>query len=325
MKTKAILLLLVFFALMCGKTQAQAYTPFPDSNAVWYELTETYINYPDTTQYQTKLYGIFDDTLINNQLYKKLYLNDGLIDSTIQLSSPNTVYFCALRQDTALKKVYFIPKDSLNELVLYDFGVNVGDTIFVYNEWGAKVKGWCYCKGPTMIGGKNRNTICIQTFNIHSFFHICVEGVGNIRGLFETFYEFSSNKAVSCLTINDSLYYKFDGNFIWGILLDTNFYSECYNNGYIITVDAASHNVGQEINIFPNPFSNITHITFSEYFQMDNVTIDIYDIHGKQVMSIKEMKSHQITLNKADFRISGIYLIKVNNHKQMKIFKLIIL
>ena len=208
MKTKLLFSLLLYFEFFSQISKAQPYTPFPDSNAVWNVLEFKWLYPFDTTKFQTKLYGLINDTIINTVKYNKLYFNDGLIDSTIQISSSNTSYLCAIRQDTLLKKVYFIPKDSTNELIFYDFSINTGDTFFVYNEIGNKVKAWCVGLGPMYVSGKNRKVFAIKSANLITGFYTWVEGVGNMIGLFDTYDNTSSSKAVMCLTVNDSLYYN---------------------------------------------------------------------------------------------------------------------
>ena len=104
-----------------------------------------------------------------------------------------------------------MPKDSLNELVLYDFSINTNDTFYVYNELGDSVLAWCVCAStiPSFVGGRYLKIYDIKTNNLNYGGHIWVESVGNMRGLFETYKSYSSNKAIQCLTINDTIYAEF--------------------------------------------------------------------------------------------------------------------
>jgi len=325
-KKQALYFCISFLMLFVSHNSfSQAYTPFPDSNAVW-NVFEFTLFYPDSQQYRTKFYGLINDTIINTIKYNKLYFNDGLIDSTIEASSPNTSYLCAIRQDTLLRKVYFIPKDSVNELIFYDFSINVGDTFFVYNEIGNKVKAWCLGLGPILISGKIRNEFSIKTDNI-SFYggHIWVEGVGNMRGLFETFNDYSSNKAVMCLTVNDSLYYKFDGNGIWDIGIDTSIYKTCYNKGVnILTNMSLLRKPTDNVIIYSNPLIHSSLILLSENFKLDNITIDIFDLQGKIIKTLKDLKTHQIILNRIDFKAAGLYFVRIKSDNHLETIKLMV-
>src|ERR1035437_3735778 len=120
-----IILLLLSFAL-----SAQTYHPFPTKNAMW---TETYEILSVFDQPEFHCYALKDqDTTINNKLYHKLYHS---LDTLFTESK-----LCAgIREEN--KRIYFYPIDSIGypgqltypskkvEFVLYDFSLEVGDSI----------------------------------------------------------------------------------------------------------------------------------------------------------------------------------------------------
>ncbi|MDD3876210.1 MAG: T9SS type A sorting domain-containing protein [Bacteroidales bacterium] len=301
----------------------QAYHPFPDSNAVWSVLEFTGF-YPDSTQYQTKLYGLIDDTIINTINYNKLYYNDGLIDSTIQIASSNTSYLCAIRQDTLLRKVYFIPKDSINELILYDFNINVGDTFFVYNELGYEVKAWCIGIDMLLVDGVMKRAFSIKTYNTPFSFHTLFEGIGNMRGLFKNFNMVDNATVLKCLTINDTVHYKFDGNYLWGIFIDTAYFNTCYHKGVIIYTKINYYDNNYSVEINPNPFTFSTKIIFSDFKDLKETIIDVYDIRGYSVMQFNALQHNEIELHRSDFKSSGLYFIRIQHEKSLKTLKLLV-
>jgi len=70
-------------------------------------------------------YTFSGDTLINNLTYHKL---------TTPFAKPyvgGSGYRGAIRQDIVAKKVFFIPLREISEKVLYDFTLQVGDTVKV--------------------------------------------------------------------------------------------------------------------------------------------------------------------------------------------------
>src|ERR1044071_9077419 len=60
--------------------------------------------------------GSGNDTIIGAQLYHKV-------------NHDAYGFIGGIREDLALKKVYYYPKDSLQEYLLYDFSIQVGDTL----------------------------------------------------------------------------------------------------------------------------------------------------------------------------------------------------
>ncbi|NQY66893.1 MAG: hypothetical protein HRT72_04120, partial [Flavobacteriales bacterium] len=106
-------ILLTSLLIIARLTQAQEYVPFPDSNAVWSVNTD-------------KFY-VSGDTVIEGLQYKKYFRT--LEDSSLQVL--NGTYYAALREDES-KRIWAIKFDSIAPLLLYDFSVNVNDTITIY-------------------------------------------------------------------------------------------------------------------------------------------------------------------------------------------------
>ena len=112
---KKIIILLVFVS-GCGFLQAQTYVPFPDSNATWSEI-DFYQGYCYPPSYCKYTLFINGDTIINSQAYHKIYSND---------SSSNS-YRGGLRENN--KRIYYFDKDCTHDILLYDFNLNIGDSI----------------------------------------------------------------------------------------------------------------------------------------------------------------------------------------------------
>jgi hypothetical protein len=117
MKTKFLLLL---FTVISGNVFSQSV--FPESDAIWNIQIDGEEHY----------YGLSGDTTFNDTVYSKLYL---LNDTTLNID-PNDVYIGGFRQED--KKVWFRPvcivhedgEISDDEVLLYDFSKNAGDTIW---------------------------------------------------------------------------------------------------------------------------------------------------------------------------------------------------
>lgn len=107
----AKLAILAVLAVTTIQSAAQVTVPIPDSNAIW-------------SVYQQK-YIAGGDTSINNLTYTKIYY------SSDSLANPHTWQLLAFIREDSMK-VYGMPKDSTKEYLLYDWGLEVGDTARVH-------------------------------------------------------------------------------------------------------------------------------------------------------------------------------------------------
>ena len=140
MKSSAI----IFIALsliVIGKTSGQTYQGFPTGDGYW-KVEYGYVSCLDIhqvsmvcSQYQ---YIFSGDTMINYQIYHEINLSGrdrNHIDET--WTYWDSGYHGCYRNDLTNKVVFYIPKDSLNEVLLYDFNLNLNDTLpetYVYNQ-----------------------------------------------------------------------------------------------------------------------------------------------------------------------------------------------
>ena len=68
-----------------------------------------------------------------------------------------------------------------------------------------------------------------------------------------------------------------------------------------------------EINVFPNPFTSSTTITFSKEYggsQTGNHTIKITDLAGKEIKTIPNVCGRQVVIEKGDMK-AGIYFVQI--------------
>lgn len=116
---------------------AQSYQPFPTGNASWIEYRYHHYGFGGGNHHIQKTnlrHDLRGDTTINNLTYKKVYYSAR--DSVSAGDPPwsNTVtnlydiYAGAIREDSE-KRVFVLPPDELNEQLLYDFNLSIGDTI----------------------------------------------------------------------------------------------------------------------------------------------------------------------------------------------------
>lgn len=119
---KISILVLSFFLLSVKICFSQYTAISTDASAMWrvdyYDFDFCGLPQPNA-QFQYTFNG---DTTINNLTYKK-----------VETSGLSTCFFMGLkgflRNDTAVKKVYYMPIDSTTEGLLYDFNLVIGDTV----------------------------------------------------------------------------------------------------------------------------------------------------------------------------------------------------
>lgn len=227
MKTIAVASLLIL-AASSGSAQT---LPLPDSAAVWVNTLYTVEPFPPPVTYILQTVDSYcthgDDTLINNTGYVKLeYCGGG--------------YKGAFRNDQG--RVRYVPADSTEEYLLYDFTLTDGDTAFnVYFEFP-------YSGGPTLTDVVIANVMYDPLLEGRKVLYLqaggeWIEGIGAAWGLFSEPWVNVSNwqRRLECMALRDSTHYPAD-NIGAGV---------CELNVHVAEVMPPSG-----ISIYPNPTSD---------------------------------------------------------------------
>ncbi|MDX1653397.1 MAG: T9SS type A sorting domain-containing protein [Brumimicrobium sp.] len=262
---------------------------FADSNAVW--------------SVSDKKYFIQGDSVYNSFTYQKIFVENGSV-----ITAGN--FFALIREDLVENKLYAISKDSVNEHLLYDFSLNVGDqttvfpledgvhsgpvnvkvdaidNIYIDNAFRRKLK----------ISGVDQNTGITEEW---------IEGIGSTFGLF--------GSGLTGVVVFDAFYpvllcYEEDSV----LLYDNPDYSTCYEPSS--SLDKHLKTIG--IKIHPNPSSqNI--VVESDLIEVE---YKIFSIGGRLI------KEGNIGLNKK-INISeipdGVYHIKLISKDRIGIKKFV--
>jgi hypothetical protein len=267
------LLLISFLLLQLSQSEAQSwiYHPFPDSLATWNVSYQEYgVGY--CGEYS---YTFSGDTLINGVTYQKVLKTGHDFSMTFTPSpfptwncnhsvmySNYTVYAAAIKEDMLQKKIYVVaPSDTLVQL-LYDFNMNVGDSLKGYLS---------LCDGCSkvasvdsiLIGGTYRKQWNMQMGTDVELFHI-IEGIGSSAGLLNivTHFEYYSN--LDCFSQNDqTLYPYYISSAGCALLTSKEELSETENN----------------FRLYPNPTTGKFQITSDQKVEM----IEIMDVLGNTV------------------------------------------
>lgn len=193
--------MLSIFSCSLASAQTSVYHPFPDSNAVWGLLSGA-TSCPDISV-QDYYAG---DTIIDQHTYKIIaeYVTDP-IDC-----APQGIGTGFLFDDTAARKVYWRIPGATSDSLLYDFTLEVGDTLRgLYANTGL-----CSDAPVTIIsidsievGGSYRRKMNLS--NDDCFGPSIIEGVGSTTGLTSCYFMNKSFGIVlSCFTVNGELLYE---------------------------------------------------------------------------------------------------------------------
>ncbi|MCD4680251.1 MAG: T9SS type A sorting domain-containing protein [Bacteroidales bacterium] len=295
-----------FFLLSIFIINGQNYYNFPVSNTIWniYLHNVWYNTNTETTRYTFTS----EDTVINNQIYSKLF---SIEDDTI-MNQSNSEYFAAFREDST-KRVYFILNNDTNEILLYDFSLDIGDSIhYNYRFYeGVLFEQNNHYKVLESIDSININGSFRKKFTFSGSYPgiTWVEGIGAIdgEGLFAPIAHILTGGEVyhlACVKDSNTIVY-----------LNNPICAKCFCS--ILT------NIGmlvfkKEINVYPNPTDRAFKIDFSG---IDGTVLRLYTNDLKLVKEFEIVDEKQIIVNQKLSK--GLYFLVINdkldNHYVKKI------
>ena len=239
--------------------------------------------YPNS--FITEFFKIEEDSTVNTMFYNKVWIStDSLNSWTFQ---------GLLREDSNV--VYYLPP-GMNEGVLYNFNLEIGDTALVKN----------------MFSGNDEVPVSVIDIDTIVYFGVprkrwhlgdngftneyWVEGIGSLNGPLYTKYWYSIICPVwelLCFHEGDTLLYVLPGSQV------------CYQS--TVGLDDTS-NKEFNMEVFPNPVSNIITIKTGR-----NSVIEITNLQG-QILKKYKSTDKNTTIDVSDLS-NGIYLIKATSEK----------
>ncbi|MBN2166754.1 MAG: T9SS type A sorting domain-containing protein [Marinilabiliaceae bacterium] len=288
-----LIISIVFVLAVLSQLFAQEYeyVPFPDSGAVWSEMytsDETMVVYERFT-----LSG--EDTIINDIYYKKLYIfYDKTFDKKkakciggIREDENKRIYF---KGDTVIHndKPLWLAEPPLDEMLLYDFSLEIGDTIKNGNSHDEIV----VMDIDTILFGNTLRKVFKLSHHVE-----WIEGIGNTRGLLYSSGDIAiggSNGYLICFIQNDIVLYHND------------YYDDCFPS----TLNADIKQINPEILVCSNPLEQ--QIQFKWCNCIIN-RIEIFDVQGV-LIDVINVSNDSTEVNYPTNRMqSGVYIYRANS------------
>lgn len=296
-----IVLLVIHLFFINGLSQEYRYVPFPDSNAIWSEIHYPPVFSGDLPTCQS--YVLFnEDTVINAQTYHKLFqLNDTVIDRK------NAIYMGGIREDST-KKIYYLGKHPYpsdfpedEELLLYNFSVNIGDTI--RNVMFMLIEHYIVVTEIDTIFFKDNSIRKIINFDYP--YVKWMEGIGNNLGLL--FFSGSIPNDgrwndLICFFHNDTLIYHYDK----------------YDGCFCTIADIHEQRKEKNCNVYfyPNPLIQKSVLHWGTTI-FDN--LEILNINGISFLHSNVEGLTEILIYKNEYQ-SGLYIYKLTTQTGNSVF-----
>lgn len=302
MKKNYIKLVLGFFLILFAlnlNAQDYQYIPMVKPGLQIWTCDEGYYGHDDEA-YRFKRYAITDeDTIIENETYKKLYLFN-----TAEFDSSTASCIGGMRENA--QKQVFCRAGVINKMI-YDFSLSVGDTFydpdypnFIFIVENIDTLNYNGIQRREFIIETYYNGIQRREFPIKTFGQMAakwIEGIGNFEGLL---YSFHTNTAENwgvtrCYIDNGELLYS---NYTQGG-------SDCTTP--LMGIENILEDIS--INLFPNPANKELNISSEKIIN----SIEIYNSLGQKIYQ-ENIKSKEKSIDISSIS-KGVYIIGVSTDK----------
>ena len=303
---KNIVLLILSVVCFSSYSQTNVYHPFPELNAEWNVAQVSsgsckdikyILNGADTT-IQSSTYHKITKTEVNYALF-----SNSMCDYNTVINV-NTSYAGAIRNDSLAKKVYYVIPTVNTDTLLFDFSLNIGDTIRTYIATTCSNRRVVYIDS-VLVGINYRKrwntTECYFGGQNVQF----IEGVGSNLGLIERIPSFGIYNIIgslSCFSKNSQSLYP------------TNSASNC---PLINSIQNYNSEINSQVDI--NSFNKIINV---KQVSSNYTNYLIYSITGS-VITKGIIESSNITINLKDV-IDGIYFMSLTGKEQQIVKKIIL-
>ena len=317
------------------ETFSADYHPFPTENAIWHALAFKPEWKTNKTEYEvfSQQFILQGDTVIENEDWKKIYYRNQYLGN---IDFRDDLYYTAAIRENDNKQI-IVKIAEYPEFVLYDFSLEVGDTIHYDLAAGSTISG----SNPMIFSSNHphykvviaKDSILLENdqyrnrIKLHSFSenygalydnNYWVEGMGSTEwtGLFHPI----------AIEVDDCGYWKEFVCFMQDeevIYLDNPYCDDCLCETFTSIDNVVDTN--PLLNVYPNPSKGNLTIAISES-ATGNLVLRITDISGKITFEQFLRNQRQINMNLGTYK-SGFYIIQlwdVGRNKLMENRKIII-
>jgi Secretion system C-terminal sorting domain len=285
----------IFLMLLWSATcVAQTYVPFPDSNATW-NVVDAFKDFGNLTNYRNYKFQMMGDTTIQQQNYHKIYE-----------TFSQTRYVGGIRE-TPQKEIFFRADTASQDLLLYKFGLNVGDSARIY-RLGQWVSIRTLSIDSVLVGNRFRKRYTMTTPQSIPR-EQWIEGIGSVKGLFFPLWwlEFENSYQLYCFELNGQLVYQSSNALFW---------NRCYNV-FIWGTDELS----VDVTVQPNPVSHFLQFSWTGLAQ-DALSLKIYNTAGQMLLRQPVQSNVPISVETLP---NGLYLYELTHQNAKKLGKFMVL
>lgn len=272
---------------------SQNYYPLIEDDKTWNVLNVNLVSIgpPVDTTFNTQSFKLFGDTILNSVTYKKLYSSNEEIPVNWNL-------WGFMREDTN-KKVWAKRVLDEEEVLMYDFSVNEGDSLLI----GYIEPIYHYVDSVTIvtINGTSRKKYWLSMSNY--YWETWIEGIGSNKGIVGS----GSGNMVGgwtwllCMSENNELIYM----------------NPYYNSCYMISTDITDNNKAI-FQVYPNPINNDFRIEYPA-----NIKIKSLSILNLTGQTIKQFDPVTAQLDISGIT-SGMYFLKISCENEVITKKILI-
>lgn len=298
MKKSLLLIVFITFSII---GYSQNYIPLVDTNSIWKISWNFYPPPPEPAYSDYYRYSITDDTIFNDTIYKKLYMVQmDLFCSKIVLDS---LFIGGIREEISEKKVYFIQDANSGEHLLYDFTLDVGDTV------PNTLNNYAY---PELIVSAIDSILCADKYRKRYIYSRdtwapieVIEGIGAYTGLLERMEIFEHNSTLRCFYNDDSLIYMNPFINSCNLEMDTCFVTEISETAILL----------ESVLVYPNPaIKNATITIINPQGKLQDYYLSIFDSMGK-LKHRNSFHANSIAIRDKNFE-TGVYYYSVYREYQ---------
>jgi len=280
MRTVISVIGLTFLLPVFSLAQQYRYVPFPDSGAIWSERYQS----DDLGNVYERFALSGEDTVIDNKMYKKLYI---FYDTVFNRSNASCIG--GIREDS-LKRIYYRGKtihrlkpSYINmqvgaEMLLYDFLLNIGDTSRTDNLTLGDENLVVKDIDTILIGNTLRKKYSFTFEDVnYPIFVQWIEGIGNLRGLLFSSGDLPTggeNGYLICFKQNDTILY----------------FNDAYDDCMPVIQGVQTKENAHTIRVFPNPAGHSVSLSFERAISQ-RVDFFLYDASGRKVQKSKTDKN----------------------------------